>query len=977
MNKKSVLRLLGLVAAGVMAMSLSGCGGSGDAGPQGPQGDPGTPGVPGPAGPPGTGAVNLAFITPEAWEAASFKAAVNSVTIASPPVVEFTLTDNQGNPVVGMETVTSTGDGRGNTFANGVKQYPNLAFALAKLVPRDDNNPSEWKSYIVTTVPTTASANATPTRPTTDNTGTLEAVAGKPGTYKYTFFRDVPGIKAAVAAMAASAAAASANNRVEDLGDLTYAANLPHRLVIQIGGAAPGTGSNTPTGTVARPAVNLADAVNVIYDFTPATGAVLTAAELTREDVNIDSCNVCHGKLAFHGGSARVETRYCVVCHTEQRAYGQAKATSTAGKFPALAETKTVNAATGIASYTYSPNTYVADGEVAGNFTTMIHKIHNGRELVKENYNYANLVFDQKGFSKLGGGQRMCTTCHDSKIAATADNHKKLPSRVSCGACHDGINFATGGGSTLADKAATAYGAPLATSGHVGRDQADDSKCALCHTAANIPVDHRMENLTKNNKYVLPGLASFTYQIDSAAVNATSNDVTIKFRVLQQVADSTGSVTNVTPTPVTFQAPSANGNPLAGFSSNVGFLLAYSQSQDGITSPVDFNNKGIKQAQPISVSLATLLNTTVDATKANIGTVGSLAGPDANGYYTATIRGNGSPVCGGTATPVPCVFPSGAKLRTVALQGYFTQLGAPTTPQGATGDVPRHAISVLKTVTGDAARRTVVAADKCAGCHEWFEGHGGNRVYETQVCVMCHNPGLATSGRGISDATLATYNTTTTPTSTQGTFTLDDRKILNEWGFSLTATNAALQFPVTSNNFKDMIHGIHAGRERVAPFRDARDRTPGSITLLDFRRMDFPGKLNNCETCHVTFTGVANTPGATETYATVPSGTLVSTYESIDATFATNYGTASATTAMAKTALNAVNATDTVTTPFAAACVSCHDNTPAKAHMIINGGVVNGTRAAAQPIPRTLEDIESCGVCHGTGRDFDTAKVHK
>ncbi len=44
----------------------------------------------------------------------------------------------------------------------------------------------------------------------------------------------------------------------------------------------------------------------------------------------------------------------------------------------------------------------------------------------------------------------------------------------------------------------------------------------------------------------------------------------------------------------------------------------------------------------------------------------------------------------------------------------------------------------------------------------------------------------------------------------------------------------ALKFPVTSNNFKDMIHGIHAGRDRVTPFQDARDATSrGSITLID------------------------------------------------------------------------------------------------------------------------------------------------
>ena len=88
--------------------------------------------------------------------------------------------------------------------------------------------------------------------------------------------------------------------------------------------------------------------VNAIYDFKPgAAGQPSTAIppdELTREDVNIASCNVCHQKLAFHGGSARVETRYCVACHTEQRAYGQAKVTSTATAtalaFPALTETE-------------------------------------------------------------------------------------------------------------------------------------------------------------------------------------------------------------------------------------------------------------------------------------------------------------------------------------------------------------------------------------------------------------------------------------------------------------------------------------------------------------------------------------------------------------------------------------------------------------------------------------------------------------
>ncbi len=149
--------------------------------------------------------------------------------------------------------------------------------------------------------------------------------------------------------------------------------------------------------------------------------------------------------------------------------------------------------------------------------------------------------------------------------------------------------------------------------------------------------------------------------------------------------------------------------------------------------------------------------------------------------------------------------------------------------------------------------------------------------------------------------------------------------------------------------------------------------------------MDFPGKLNNCETCHVTATG------ATATYNTIPSGSLASTYESLDWTYycaAQGKGytspnllcdntPATATTAMAKASLAQANLTDTVSTPFTAACVSCHDGSSAKAHMAINGGQLNVTRSTALPAGRALEDVESCAVCHGAGREFDTAKVHK
>ncbi len=920
---------LGGLAAGLIALTLAGCGGSdgaagpqGPAGPAGPIGSAGTPGTPGTAA---TAAVNVANITSDQWAAAKFQASISNITVSSPPVVEFSISDAQGNPVSGFEAV-STKSGTAT-----IASYPNFGFTIAKLMPRTDSSPSRWVNYVVTSVSTTTGA-VSATRPSTDNIGKLEAVANKPGSYKYTFYRDITAVKSQVDGLTYTG-----NNRKEDLGDLTWQPTLPHRLVVQISGAAPGTGSNTPTGAQVTPTVNLENALNVVYDFIPATGKVLTSADLTREDVNIDSCNVCHGKLAFHGGSGRVETKYCVTCHTNQRAYGREKATSTAGMFPALTENKSVNAATGITSYSYSPSTYVADGEVSGNFTTLIHKIHNGTSLVKENYHYAGVAFNNKGFSKLGGGQRMCSTCHDSSIAATADNHKKLPSRQACGACHDGINWETGGGSTLADKAAVVYpGDILKTSGHVGRAQADDGQCALCHTPDYIKIDHRMENLTKNNTYILPGLASFTYDIKDVTVNA-SNDLVIEFGIKQRIAPST------TDTLVTLVSPAASVSAsLSGFSGGPSFLLAFATSQDGMSMPVDYTNTGAKQAQPRSVSIANLLSTN-NAANGNIA-----PSTTTTGYYTATIRGSGA-----------WTFPVGAKLRTVALQGYYSQLNAPTDLQGGVGSVARHAISVIKTATGDTARRVVVDNAKCAGCHEWFEGHGGNRVYETQVCAMCHNPGLATSGRGISDATLLAYN-----------FSITDNTVLADWGFNKTLSNAALKFPVTSNNLKDMIHGIHAGRDRVVPFQDARDRTPAAIALLDFRRMDFPGTLSNCETCHVT------TASSTQkSYNVVPANTLMSVYESIDTTYAAGIAGGTATTAMAKTALGTVNSGDTVITPYTASCVSCHDNAAAKAHVSLNGGYVNVTRASA--LAAGGGSAESCAVCHGPTREFDAAKVHK
>ena len=61
--------------------------------------------------------------------------------------------------------------------------------------------------------------------------------------------------------------------------------------------------------------------------------------------------------------------------------------------------------------------------------------------------------FDLGGYSQ---DIRNCEKCHDPANAATpqAGLWKTNPNRLACGSCHDGIDFATGVGLTLADKAA-------------------------------------------------------------------------------------------------------------------------------------------------------------------------------------------------------------------------------------------------------------------------------------------------------------------------------------------------------------------------------------------------------------------------------------------------------------------------------------------------------------------------------------------
>jgi OmcA/MtrC family decaheme c-type cytochrome len=498
------------------------------------------------------------------------------------------------------------------------------------------------------------------------------------------------------------------------------------------------------------------------------------------------------------------------------------------------------------------------------NLVNLVHKIHNHAPGVQ------NIVFND--FSEVTYPQdiRNCTRCHQGTEADnTYANWMNKPTRTACGSCHINVNFDTG-------------------VGHVGGAQATNAICTLCHAPADIPRNHATENTTPNNKFVAGTLVNLAYEIFSVTVDNT-NTATIRFsiktipdNVLLNLGD------NVITRPAIFNAPSQPS-----------FLFAYALPQDGIAAPVDYNNRGRTAGQPESLNILGLAITAKDNT-------------------SYTVRRADA-------------FPVGATMRAVALQGYFTQTnGADTNGDGALDNVARHTYSAFRSVNGDAVRRVAVESGYtnnnqltgtptgCLECHEIFEGHGGNRVSNAQVCVMCHNPNLSSSGRTIDPAVL------TSPTASATA-----KAIVAGYG-----TNP-LVYPEVSNNFKELIHGIHGAAKRTTNFVDIRgDR----LALIEGDEITYPGDLSHCGKCHFTnlYQNVQTTGRLNSTVKTT-TGVATETRDQIIAARA-----------------SVPNATDLVNTPATSACGHCHDSDVARSHFVAMGGEIRAPRSTAVLVPPPL-----------------------
>lgn len=790
------------------------------------------------------------------------------------------------NPIVSFQ-VTNKATGKG---ISGLKSF-NLV--IAQLKPGVAGSPSEWLSYMVTPANPAAVPPVTTGRPGTDSGYTV--IDNGDGSYTVKFAKNI---------------------KDANLG-VIYDANLTHRVMVGI--------RTTPSVALQQNGVNLSNFYNEKYfisTFVPATPGV--APTLMRDITTTEACNECHGKIGVttpHGG--RGDVKYCMMCHTAQRANGRTDSASVAGAF--------------------TGTTYITDGEVSGDFVTMIHKIHMGTKLTKTGYDYAGVKYNGIVYPKEVINCRQChkgDTPAELALAPQANNWKDKPSRKSCGSCHDNINFATG--------------ANLKAGGAAHLVQTSDATCVACH--ANADLHHISVNATPNNPNTPAGLINFYYEVASASV-AADNTLSIKFRIQQ----NTGSLT-ATKSNVVFNGTASA--PLTGFTGSPSFLLAYYQNtpnQPVAKNSADYNNLGVKAAQPKTVSIGSLLG----------GTTGVLGNPDADGFYTATVNS-------------AAAFPVGATLRAVGLQGYFTQVS----PAAA-----RHALSAVKPVTGDAVRREVIDSAKCGKCHEWFEGHGGNRVaglgtVGQSICTLCHVPNLSTSGRGIQQSllqfvidnpvgtSLAAVTNLVTGTAFSGTVSAE-AKTANA---ALVAAlgNDPTTYPEASNNFKDMVHGVHAGSNSLVvgtPLRFVRDRGASGEFDFNFQGVTFVGVLKDCRACHKdTLTSAGAVDNSRATYNIIPVGVQSSTQVTttgVPLTLQTAAGAGNNVTQVDADRKSVPNAQDLVNTPFTATCKACHSRPNALAHFKQMGGSVNVPRSQADP------DAEACVTCHGTTGPNALFNVHR
>jgi len=204
-----------------------------------------------------------------------------------------------------------------------------------------------------------------------------------------------------------------------------------------------------------------------------------SSATLSRDIVQTDTCNGCHGvtsdtKLALHGGG-RTEIEYCVTCH--------------------------------------NPGVIDADTGNTVDLKVMAHKIHRGANLTNLPYQIVGFGGRVHDYSFVNFTKDIddCAVCHQGGGAQVA-NWNTVPTRDACGSCHDQVDFDTG-----------------ANHPDPGNAQPDNSGCRFCHPPAAIQTVHR--GAARRTEGSLYAGGANGYSIDALDYDPSSEMLTVDFSV--------------------------------------------------------------------------------------------------------------------------------------------------------------------------------------------------------------------------------------------------------------------------------------------------------------------------------------------------------------------------------------------------------------------------------------------------------------
>lgn len=458
---------------------------------------------------------------------------------------------------------------------------------------------------------------------------------------------------------------------------------------------------------------------NPTFNFIPSGGTVTTV----RDVVRVEACNNCHDPLEAHGGRRR-DPKLCVLCHT----------------------TEIVDPKTGQSVEQVDPVNGINIG-----FPILIHRIHRGGDI--PSFTIAGIPNEINGtdFSNVGFPQdiRNCTKCHTG--GTQSDLFKNAPARDACGACHDDVNFASGG---------TNFPGGMS---HGGGIQLTDNNCSGCH----LPDTGKEFDLSVVGAHTIP-----TKSTQLAGVN---------FQIVNVVSAETGSTT-VAPgehPKVTFNIKTDNGVTIPPSSMNFlnltlsGPTTDYNiqdYNGDGKTTP-GVENQFQDQGSPTTVIKGAVGpdssgNFTYKFTGQIPTNASGTYAVGIEGYKCSTVQGSnaarGGINCDGTLDPdKDGIENNGEVFNQIREAGHNVVFYFPVTDHQA---VPR--------------RQVVDTSTTCINCHGVFSKDfsiHGNIRNNTEYCVLCHNP----SGDDIP--------------------------------FRAPASGTEQQ--TTSINFRRMIHKIHTGED--------------------------------------------------------------------------------------------------------------------------------------------------------------------